>query len=151
MPSVLLIDANTTTRLLTQRALEALGAEVRLETYNKEWPYEMALGNCDADMIMFFPGIRRRNDPQAAGHPEVDQQGAGVIHCQQKVFRAPPHPADAAALDHGQRFRNRLPQVMPAHDHFGHPPASHMRFDPAAGGFNFGKLRHWMEMGMRIR
>ena len=57
------------------KVLVALGAEVRLETYNKEWPYEMALRNCDADMSAFVEKALHESGPYPL-EPEDDELSA---------------------------------------------------------------------------
>lgn len=40
----------------------------------------------DADVIMFFPVVTCRNDPEAAGHSEVDENRRADIRFEQEIF-----------------------------------------------------------------
>src|SRR5262247_1247488 len=86
--------------------------------------------------------LGRRNDPQAARHAEMQDQGS-LPAVEQEVFRAARDGANPfAAQDRAEIARHGPPQTAMAHDHPGDRPSAQMRLEPEAGDFYFRKLWH---------
>jgi len=81
-------------------------------------------------------------DAQAAGHAQVEDQGA-VAEAQQKVLGAPLHRVEPMApQDRIQIVWHRPAQPWLAHRHAADALAAERRFDAAAGGFDLGQFGH---------
>ncbi|EXF43084.1 hypothetical protein BAY1663_04502 [Pseudomonas sp. BAY1663] len=92
------------------------------------------------------------NQAQAAGHPQMDDQRAG-LEADQQVLGAPLNRLDTlTGQAHVQILGNRPAQAPVAHDHPVDALAEEMRRDTAAGSFDFGEFGHgesagWSEKG----
>src|SRR5215470_14345993 len=107
----------------------------------------IAKAHCDvADAeIEMIVGSRRlggRNDPQAARHAEMEDQGS-LAAIEEEVLRAARDGANPfAAQDRIEIARHGPAQGAMAHDHPGNLPPAQMRLQPEPGDFYFRKLWH---------
>src|SRR5262245_8388383 len=104
------------------------------------------LADAEVEVIVGSRPLGRRNDPQAAGHAEMQDQGS-LAAVEQEVFRAARDGANPhAAQDYVEITRHGPPQEAMAHDHPGDLPSAQMRLEAEAGDFYFRKLWHeWLE------
>ena len=89
-------------------------------------------------MLVFFQRLPAGAYPQAAGHAEVQDDGA-VIKVQQQVLGAARDILQGMASQlPGKRGGHRPAQVLVVHLHGAYPLAQDVRADAMAGGFDLG-------------
>ena len=96
----------------------------------------------DADVVVLFPILPRRDHPQTARHAEMDDHRLPAIRFQHQILGPPPHRRELCTLQARQLRRNRLPQIVAPNDHLGDPPPHHMRRNSPTRRLHFRQLRH---------
>jgi hypothetical protein len=109
-------------------------------------PHRPARIQFHVEVIVCLAGGRVRQDQQAAGHAQVQQQVA-AFELDYQVFRAPTHALDGLSpRPFRQCARNRPAQPAIMHGQPLDAAAHQVRGNSAAGGFDFGKFRHVRSM-----
>ena len=101
-----------------------------------------AVAELQFDVVMGASGRRYRENSQAPGHPEMDDQGV-IGQPEQKIFASPVHAIDDASDQiSGQIVWNRPPQSAVVYPDGRHFLTFHVRRESTPGGFYFGKFGH---------
>lgn len=110
----------------------------------------------EVDMIVFLRRRLRCDDPQAPGHPQVNNQCA-LVEAEQQVLRPPLESAQGLSVQPGLESFGNGPAQPPLADHeLPDRVADDVGRNPAPGGFHLWKFRHgsgvtyWARVGNRL-
>jgi hypothetical protein len=110
----------------------------RTEAARVAQPHQRAVSQRQIEVVVLFRRRAARQDAQAAGHAEMQDQCA-AIEDNQQIFAAPLQRADSLpAHQFGQVFRDRPAQPGIADNGIRNSYSGEMRGEAAPGDFYFG-------------